>query len=577
MYSQLAAIGATAERRTVGRPGAARSSRPRSSRSLGLSLVPVISLILACSEPTPPTTPPYQQPLVITPATETIQVPRTLEALATGGNGATSWASSDESVADVSPSGLVTARFPGDVVITVRRGSQSATLSLTVTAARVDVGPVPASVAVNGTYPLTAIVRDADGAVLDGVDVRWSTANGSIAAVGFLTGVVTGIAPGYAVITAVGGGTAGGITVTVGTPDNPFARMTFSSISTIQNYSCGLEAGTERAYCWGDNHSGALGIGEVDGSDTPVVVSGARRLESLSVGVYGNCAIEVETGSAYCWGGNRFGNLGDGTLTTRWFPTMVQSEGLRFSSVSTSGELTCGLEAETGDGYCWGREGGIGDGTVTGRLVPALVRSAGDPIRFSSISVGGHACGVEAETGRGFCWGPNESGQLGDGTSVQRLTPTLVGGGAVRFSSISPGGAFTCGVEAETGFAYCWGANASGQLGDGTTTARSEPRPMRGSALRFTAISARGDMACGIEAETGVAYCWGRGYTGTARLVPTILAGEPIRFGSINVGGIGCGVEAPTGRAYCWGDSLTPTLLSPVWSAASAAKRHVRS
>jgi alpha-tubulin suppressor-like RCC1 family protein len=574
MYSQLAALAAMADRRTGRRPSATRSSRPRSSRSLGLSLVPVISLILACSEPTPPATPPpYPQPLVITPATQTIQVPRTIQALVTGGNGAISWASSDESVAGVSESGLVTARFPGDVVITVRRGSQSATLSLTVTAARLDVGPRPASVALNGTYPLTAIVRDADGAVLDGVDVRWSTANASIAAVHFLTGVVTGIAPGYAVITAVGGGTADSITVTVGTPDNPFARIAFSTISTIQNYSCGLEAETGRAYCWGDNHSGALGIGEVDGSDTPVVVSAGRRFKSLSVGDYGNCAVEAGTGSAFCWGWNGFGNIGDGTLTTRWFPTLVQGEGLRFTSVSTSGELSCGVEDETGAGYCWGREGGIGDGTVSGRLVPTLVRSAGEPIRFSSISVGGHACGVEAETGRGFCWGPNESGQLGDGTRVPRLTPTLVAGGAVRFSSISPGGAFTCGVEAETGFAYCWGANAFGQLGDGTTTARSEPTPMSGSALRFTAISARGDLACGIEAETGGAYCWGRGYTGTARLVPTPVAGEPIRFSNLGVGGIVCGIEAPTGRAYCWGDSLTPTPLSPIAFVASAVKR----
>jgi hypothetical protein len=212
-------------------------------------------------------------------------------------------------------------------------------------------------------------------------------------------------------------------------------------------------------------------------------------------------------------------------------------------------------------------------------LVPTLVGSAGEPIRFSTISVGGHACGVEAETGRGFCWGPNESGQLGDGTRVQRLTPTLVAGGAVRFSSISPGGAFTCGVESETGVAYCWGANALGQLGDGTTTARPEPMPMSGSAVRFTRISARGDLACGIEAESGVAYCWGSGHTGTARLVPTILSGEPIRFSSLDVGGIGCGVEALTGRAYCWGDSLTPTPLSPVWSVGSVAsltKRHLR-
>lgn len=574
MHSRLASLATMVDRPFGGQPRESPSPAALSSRSLAVSLVPVtVLLALACGDSTSPTTP-YEQRLVITPAIQTVQIPRTLQVSATGGSGAISWESSSEAVAVVSESGLVTARFPGDAAIIVRRGNQSATLSLTVTATRLDVEPSPASVAVDGTYPLTAMVRDANGDVLSGVPVVWSTGNGNIAIVDSSSGVVTGIANGSTTITATAGGVSGGVRVLVGTgtPDNPFARIAFGSIGTVQNYACGLEAQTGRAYCWGDNHSGALGIGDTDGSDAPVLVSGALRVRSLSVGFYGNCAIEAETGLAYCWGGNRFGNLGDGTLTTRWVPTLVQSDGLRFSSISTSGELTCGVGAETRLGYCWGREGRIGDGTLTGRSVPTLVESRGDRIQFSTISVGGHACGVEADTGRGYCWGPNESGQLGDGTTIERLLPTLVADGHLRFSSISPGGAFTCGTEAQTGFAYCWGSNAFGQLGDGTTTGRPEPQPIGENALRFTAISSRGDMACGIEAETGVAYCWGRGYTGTARLVPTMVSGERIRFSSINVGGNACGVEAQTGRGYCWSDSLVPTPLAP-GSVASGAKR----
>ena len=574
MYSQLAALAASVDRRFGGQPRGDPSSALLSSRPLGRSLVPVVVLLsLACGEPTRPIIP-SEQPLAILAASQTIQVPRTLEVSATGGNGTISWESSNEAIAGVSEAGLVTARFPGDAIITARRGSQSVTLSVTVTATRLEVGPSPANVAVNGIYPLTAVARDADGAVLSGVRVGWSTDNRTIATVDFSSGVLTGVATGYATITARGGGATGDIRVSVGTPDNPFARIAFSSIGTVQNYACGIEAQTGFAYCWGDNHAGALGIGEVDGSDTPVLVTNARRFRSLSVGFYGNCAIEVETGLAYCWGWNRFGSLGDGTLTTRWVPTLVHSGSLRFRSISASGDLTCGVQAETGLGYCWGREGRIGDGTLAQRTVPTLVGTAGDRIRFSSINVGGHACGLEAETGRAYCWGSNESGQLGDGTTMQRLTPTLVAGGQLRFSSISPGGAFTCGVEAQTGVGYCWGSNPLGQLGDGTSTSRSEPKLMGGRAPRFTTISARGDMACGIEAETGVAYCWGRGYTGPARVVPVIVGSDHIRFSSISAGGgDACGVEAETGRGYCWGDSLVPTLLAPASAVASAALR----
>jgi len=571
VHSRLTALDARATRRSGGQPQGAPSSGALPG-SLGLPLLPVLVLLaLACGDPTRPRIP-YEEPLAIIPATQTLPVPRTLQASANGGAGPTSWESSDHVVADVSASGVVTAMFPGEATITVRRGSQSATLTVSVTATRLDVAPSPASVAVEGTVPLMAIARDADGTAISGVQVSWSTANGNIASVD-MNGLVTGIATGITMISAAGGGAVGSTRVTVGTVENPFARIAFSSIRTVGNYACGLEAQTGLAYCWGDNHAGALGIGEVDGwSDTPVLVNGARRFRSLSVGFYGNCAVEAETGLAYCWGSNRFGDLGDGTFTTRWFPTLVQSGGLRFSSISASGELSCGVEAETGLGYCWGREGRIGDGTSVGRRVPTLVGSGGASLRFTSISVGGHACGVEAETGHGYCWGPNESGQLGDGTTTERLVPTLVAGGRLRFSSISPGDAATCGVEAETGSAYCWGSNALGQLGDGTTTPRPEPE-MAGSALRLATVSSRGDMVCGIEAETGVAYCWGRAYTGAARLVPTMVANDRIRFSSISVGGGACAVEAQTGRGYCWGDSLVATPLAPPATLVSSAMR----
>ena len=528
---------------------------PMAAFLAGLALFAV-----ACDEPTRPAIP-SQQPLVITVSATTVQVPRTVQALASGEDGTTSWESSDRAVAEVSTSGLVTARFPGAVTITASRANRSAKLELRVTAARLEIGPNPASVAVNGTRALTAIVRDADDAVLDGVPVSWSSASGGVATVD-ATGLVTGVATGFATIVAAGGGVTGSTRITVGTPDNPFARLAFSSIGTAGNYACGLESQTGFAYCWGDGHAGALGRGDADDTNGPRRVSGGNRFVDLSVGYYGNCAIEGGSGSAYCWGDNHFGSIGDGTLTTRWVPTLVSGGDLHFSAISTSGELTCGVEAETGFGYCWGREGRIGDGTSEQRSIPTAVGSGGARIRFTSITVGGHACGIEAETGRAYCWGPNESGQLGDGTTTARLTPVLVAGGGLRFTSISPGAAFTCGVETQTGAAYCWGANAFGQLGDGTTMTRLDPKRVAGGGVHFATVSSNWDASCGLETETGAAYCWGRSYAGPARLTPTMVGSDGVRFSTISVGGDVCAVEALTGRGYCWGSSLVPILLT---------------
>jgi len=561
MHSRPTALDAMGDRRDGGQPRSTRGTGSLPWRSLGLPLFGALALFaVACDEPTRPRIP-SQQPLVVTASATSVQVPRTVQAFANGGDGTTMWESSDQTVADVSTSGLVTARFPGAVTITASRGNRSATLELRVTATRLEIGPNPASVAVSGTRSLTAIVRDADDAVLERVPVRWSTASGSVATVD-ATGLVTGVATGFATISAAGGGVAGSIRVMVGTPDNPFAGIAFSRIGTVGNYACGLEAPTGFAYCWGDGHGGALGNGDGDVPDGPHRVSGANRFLDLSVGYYGNCAIEAESLSAYCWGANRFGSAGDGTLTIRSVPTLVSGGNVRFSGISTSGELTCGVEAETGFGYCWGREGRIGDGTLEQRSVPTLVGSGGVGIRFSSITVGGHACGIEAETARAYCWGPNESGQLGDGTTTARLTPVLVAGGELRFTSISPGAAFTCGVEAQTGAAYCWGANALGQLGDGTTTPRLDPKMVAGGGLRFATVSSNWDMSCGLEAETGVGYCWGSTYPGPPRLTPTMVDSDGIRFSNISVGGDACAVEAVTGRGYCWGASLVPTLLA---------------
>jgi alpha-tubulin suppressor-like RCC1 family protein len=206
---------------------------------------------------------------------------------------------------------------------------------------------------------------------------------------------------------------------------------------------------------------------------------------------------------------------------------------------------------ESGQAYCWGRNGGnLGDGTTTERLVPTPVAGG---LTFAALTAGGVTCGVTA-AGVGYCWGPNFNGQLGDGTTTDRLVPTPVAGG-LKFASISSGNVHTCGLTT-SGEAYCWGVN-SGSLGDGTTTNRLVPTRVLGG-LTFTQISAGFYYTCGVTA-TAEAYCWGGNAYFNYTLVPIPMA-VGLTFATVSAGWshtCGLGINR---TVYCWGDNSVGEL-----------------
>ena len=244
---------------------------------------------------------------------------------------------------------------------------------------------------------------------------------------------------------------------------------------------------------------------------------------------------------------------------------------LTFVQVSAGAEYTCGVTV-VAFAYCWGGNvaGNLGDGTTAQRVTPAPVWGG---LLFVGVSPASQdTCGVTTDS-TAYCWGANLEGELGLGTLEQRFAPTAVVGG-YTFVHVSVGGLHSCGVTADH-VAYCWGTNQQGQLGDGTTTARFTPTRVAGG-LGFAQVSAGTYHTCGVTTD-GATYCWGSNANGELgdgtladRLTPTRVQGT-LTLVQVNAGdGYSCGLTAGN-EAYCWGfngagqlgDGTTQQRLEP--------------
>jgi len=359
-----------------------------------------------------------------------------------------------------------------------------------------------------------------------------------------------------------------------GATSSPFAvHLTFTAVSAGWSHTCGVTM-SGAAYCWGSNSSGELGDGSTTAHASPAPVAGGLRFAEVVTGAGNeNYTCGVTTGgTAYCWGSNRYGGLGDGTTVGHTSPAPVVG-GLSFASLS-AGTTTCGVTTG-GSAYCWGFNafGQRGDGTNSSVTAPQAVAGG---LSFAVVSQYGFAtCGVTTGSAA-YCWGRGDDGQLGDGTSTVLMSlPAPVTGG-IAFAAVRRGWFHTCGVATD-GAAYCWGWDYWGQLGDGTPRSRhNSPVPVSGG-LTFVNVSGGEQHTCGVAAG-GVGYCWGDNEGGqlgdgtlSERSVPTAIAGG-LSFTAVSAGlRYSCGVST-SGKAYCWGaygngqlgNGTTTSSLTPV-------------
>jgi len=279
--------------------------------------------------------------------------------------------------------------------------------------------------------------------------------------------------------------------------------LKFRQLSAGLAFTCALTT-DYRAYCWGRNTERELGDRTTTDRQTPVAVRGGLRFLQVGAGPSHTCALTYPDRRAYCWGYNNGGQLGDGTRTTPLAPVPVMGS-RQFRQVSAGNGHTCGV-TPTYKAYCWGDNGWgqLGDDTRTSSLAPVPVFGGH---QFKQLDAGGfYTCAVTTDA-RAFCWGYNPDGLLGTGLTFLRIRrPRLVTGG-LQFSRVTAGEYHTCG-ETTLNRAYCWGENQSGQLGDGTSGQnRITPVPVTGGLL-FSQVSAGVEHTC-ARTSTGVAYCWG--------------------------------------------------------------------
>ena len=282
-----------------------------------------------------------------------------------------------------------------------------------------------------------------------------------------------------------------------------------SITSRISSYSIKSD-GT--LWAWGNNDSGQLGDGTLTTRLTPVQVSNLIDVVDVSgnlipsipyLGMLTSAYALKSDGTVWAWGGNNYGQLGDGTTTDKLTPIQVSS--LTDIVMIASGYGSAYALKSDGTVWAWGVNsyGALGDGTNVNRSTPVQVSGLTNVI---SISANYYSAYALKSDGTVWAWGYNTSGKLGDGTTTDRYTPVQVASLTDVFAIAS--GFYSAYALKSDGTVWAWGSNSYGQLGDGTTTDRYTPVQVLGLA-NIVGITG-GDFSAYALKSDGTLWAWGR-------------------------------------------------------------------
>ncbi|HEX3760002.1 MAG TPA: hypothetical protein VHW23_14905 [Kofleriaceae bacterium] len=291
-------------------------------------------------------------------------------------------------------------------------------------------------------------------------------------------------------------------------------------------------------------------------------------IRSVAAGGAHSCLV-AQDGTVWCWGANQAGQLGNGSFATAAAPIQViDAAGGPFTDaadIDAGLDFTCARRLD-GTAWCWGSGRRVGGGELPDQPTPRAVMTAAGPLdAVVQVSAGAtHACAVRSD-GTVWCWGANDTAQLGDADVTGRLVAAPVrradGSAFDGAGLVAAGAGFTCAARADN--TWCWGTNMFGQLGQPGGPAMSAA-PVVALPAAVTALAAGGGHACAAEPD-GSAWCWGRtedGQIGEPGLpgvgvapVPVQLAGGDPLAGtqSLAAGEAHSCASTTSGGVRCWG------------------------
>jgi len=298
--------------------------------------------------------------------------------------------------------------------------------------------------------------------------------------------------------------------------------------------------------CWGSNAASKLGSGSGGSTPTASDLGSGRTAVATAIGFYNSCAI-LDDGSVKCWGQGNGGSSGS---------TMSIGTGRIAVTITAGFDHACAI-LDNASLLCWGgnSNGQLGDGTTTTSTSPVSV-DLGTGRTAAAVAAGHrHTCAI-LDNASLVCWGQNNNGQLGDGTTTDSTTPVYVDVGSGRYAVAISGGRYhTCAILDDASL-KCWGHNGYGQLGDGSTTTTSTPVSVDlGSGRSAAALAVGKTHTCAILDDASL-KCWGFGRNGELGTGSTSDSHTPVSV-SFDAGRTVVAIAAGGGHTCAILDNLT--------------------
>jgi alpha-tubulin suppressor-like RCC1 family protein len=348
-----------------------------------------------------------------------------------------------------------------------------------------------------------------------------------------------------------------------------YVYSSWSAVSAGGTHTAAITS-ARALFAWGLNNVGQLGDGTTINKLSPVLIASGSSWTSVSAGAFYTTAIG-QYGRLYAWGLGTSGQLGDGTQTTRSSPVLIEQAFLSTIPSATWSEVlrgtsnTIAIRAEDFSLWTWGynglSSGHLGDGTTVSKSSPVLIGNHNDTPtgyrRWNKIAIAGGTTtfymGAIDSTGALYMWGQNTTGQLGDGTVVTKSSPVQIG--ASSWSAVSIGWSHAAAIDS-VGRLFTWGDNVYGQLGDSTRNV-SKSSPVLIGSSSWSAVSA-GDLYTAAIDINGRLYIWGLNIYGAHGDGTTIDKSSPVQIGTSSWAFVSAGNSVTAaidsvGRLFTWG------------------------